>query len=335
METSRYAYELRRELIARYPAPRGSERLLVIHRAAGALEHRMFSDICDYLGQGDVLVINDTRVIRSRLRGRRETGGATEIFLLREAAPLVWRCLVRPSRRVRPGARILFEDGSWARVEDRDKDGFLVRLSDAAVIDRVGSVPLPPYIDREPEEADAEAYQTVYARYPGSVAAPTAGLHFSAEMLERIGSLGVEIVPVTLHVGIGTFRPMGTKRVEDHRMHEEDFVVSEESARALNAALEQGRRVVAVGTTTVRVLEHLMHTCGMIVPGPGTTDLFITEGFRFRIVGGLLTNFHLPCSTLLVLVCAFAGYEITMEAYRQAMEKRYRFFSYGDAMLIV
>lgn len=335
MEASRYAYELPAELIAKYPLRRGTERLLVADRSGGTIAHRRFADIVDFLRHGDVLVVNDTRVIRARLVGHRQTGGSVEVLLLQEIAPLRWRCIVKPSRRVRPGMDIAFDYGYHARVEERRPDGFIVTLSAHGMIDAVGKVPLPPYIDREPEDLDLEAYQTVYARHAGSVAAPTAGLHFTPDILEKIAAGGVEIVPVTLHVGLGTFTPLRTRDVDDHVMHAEEYTVTDAAASALNRALEAGRRVVAVGTTSARVLEHLMLHQGRITPGRGTTDLFIREGFRFRAVGALLTNFHLPCSTLLVLVCAFAGYGLAMESYRQAIENRYRFFSYGDAMLIV
>jgi S-adenosylmethionine:tRNA ribosyltransferase-isomerase len=335
VETSRYLYHLPKDLIAQHPVPRGTERLLVVDRARSSLQHLMFGDLPGLLRPSDVLALNDTKVIPARLVGRKDTGGEVEVFLLRESAPSRWRCLMRTSKRVSPGMEIRFGQGLSVRVEERLGAEYVVSLSDPDMARRIGKVPLPPYIDREPEEADRQSYQTVYARHEGSVAAPTAGMHFTPELLGEIQALGVKTAFVTLHVGLGTFAPIRTAHVEDHDMHGEDFEVLPEDAAVIDRALEDGRRVVAVGSTVTRVLEHLMAAFGHIEACRGSTDLFIREGFRFRATGALLTNFHLPCSTLLVLVCAFAGHDLAMRAYGEAVERRYRFFSYGDAMLII
>ncbi len=335
VETSRYFYDLPRELVAKYPQPRGTDRLLVVSRADSSISHRRFSDLPGFLRPTDVLVLNDTRVIPARLEGRKATGGAVEVLLLKELEPCRWLSLVRASKPIKPKTMVFFDGGHWVRVEEGSGGKYVVTLSRPSLVQDVGKVPLPPYMEREPEDIDREAYQTVYASKDGSVAAPTAGLHFTRDMLEEIAVLGVETAYVTLHVGVGTFAPIRTARVEDHVMHEEEYDVSADSAATIARALEEGGRIVAVGTTVTRVLEHLMLEHGRITAASGTTSLFITEGFPFRATSALLTNFHLPCSTLLVLVCAFGGYELVMRAYREAVERRYRFFSYGDAMLIV
>ncbi|HQG33197.1 MAG TPA: tRNA preQ1(34) S-adenosylmethionine ribosyltransferase-isomerase QueA [Deltaproteobacteria bacterium] len=334
MDISRFDYPLPKELIAQYPMERGHERLLVLERETGRSIHRHFEDIEEYLSQGDLLVLNDTRVMHARLFGRKESGGRIEVLLVKETDRGTWLCLLKASKSPKPGTALLLENSLQARVESRQDDLYEIAFSDPERVLLCGRIPLPPYIERSPEEIDESMYQTVYARHEGSVAAPTAGLHFTPEFLERLRSKGVETAFVTLHVGPGTFVPVKTENIEDHRMHPEDFSVTEEAALIINRAMEEGRRIVAVGTTTTRVLEHLMVRYGRIVPGAGSTNLFIFEGFRFRIVGALLTNFHLPCSTLLMLVSAFGGYEYVMEAYRAALKERYRFFSYGDAMFI-
>ncbi len=335
MRTDRYRYNLPREFIAQYPLDRGRDRLLVADRGSLKIEHRRFEDLGAFLTPEDLLVFNDTRVIPARLMGRKKTGGRVEVLLVRRLAPERWSCLLRASKPSRAGAEIFFENGLRATVEGRDEEFFMVSFSDPGKVLDAGRIPLPPYIDRDPEAIDAERYQTVYAREEGSVAAPTAGLHFTPEVMENLRARGVGTAFITLHVGPGTFVPVKTEEVEDHRMHAEDFVVPAEAASAINSAMAEGKRVVAVGTTTTRVLEYLMATHGEIVAGTGAADLFIYEGFRFKCVGALLTNFHLPCSTLLMLVTAFGGYGFIMDAYRSAVEKEYRFFSYGDAMLII
>jgi S-adenosylmethionine:tRNA ribosyltransferase-isomerase len=280
-------------------------------------------------------VLNDTRVIHARLLGRKESGGRVEVLLLKEDSPGMWSCLVKASKAPREECVLLFDDGLSALVKGREDDVFFLGFAEPERVLGTGRLPLPPYIERAPEQCDEEAYQTVYAINEGSVAAPTAGLHFTKEFLDRLRGNGVGTVFVTLHVGPGTFMPVRTENLEDHVMHEEDYTVSPEAAETINRSRRAGKRIVAVGTTTTRVLEHLTGEHGEIVPGKGSTRLFIRNGYSFRCTDALLTNFHLPCSTLLMLVAAFGGYENTMKAYRAAIEERYRFFSYGDAMLII
>jgi S-adenosylmethionine:tRNA ribosyltransferase-isomerase len=335
VRTDQYRYNLPRDLIAQYPLERGRDRLLIADRKSRRIEHHRFEDLGDYLTPDDLLVFNDTRVIPARLMGRKSTGGKVEVLLVRRVAPERWSCLLRASKPSRPGTEIFFENNLRATVEGRDEEFFVVSFSDPGKVLGAGRIPLPPYIERDPEVIDTERYQTVYARKEGSVAAPTAGLHFTTEFMEKLRSRGVGTAFITLHVGPGTFVPVKTEEVEDHRMHAEAFVVSAEAASAISSAMAEGKRVVAVGTTTTRVLEYLMATHGEIAAGTGSADLFIYQGFRFRCVSALLTNFHLPCSTLLMLVTAFGGYDFIMDAYRSAVEKEYRFFSYGDAMLII
>jgi S-adenosylmethionine:tRNA ribosyltransferase-isomerase len=342
VRTSDFDYELPRELIAQYPADRRDEsRLLVVRRDGGALEHRLFSDIGDYLESGDVLVVNDSEVIPARLLGRRSGGGRAEMFLLRDLGDHRWEVLVRPGARIRQGAELSFGDGQLtARVEEVLADGKrVVALSApgdvAAAAESLGAIPLPPYINREPEPADSLRYQTVYARVPGAVAAPTAGLHFTQELLSELGAAGVATARLTLHVGIGTFRPVAVENPADHPMESERFDVPAEAADAINAARGADGRVIAVGTTSVRTLESVAGEDGHIEPGSGSTDLFIRSPYRFKCVDVLLTNFHLPKSTLLMLVSAFAGRERVLDAYTEAVRERYRFYSYGDAMLLL
>lgn len=330
-----FDYNLPEGLIAQYPLPRGRERLMVVERATRRIEHTSFNALSTWLRSGDCLVLNNTRVIPARLFGHKVTGGQVEVLLVRQLNTYTWECLAQASKPLRAGSAILFDHDVTATVEGRTEDGYQLRFNQADVPARLGEIPLPPYISRAVEDRDAADYQTVYARHDGSVAAPTAGLHFTPESLDALQSRGVECVYLTLHVGPGTFLPVRTERIAEHRMHAEEFVVEAPVAAAINKAREEGRRVVAVGTTTTRVLEHLMHRAGEIVPGHGATDLFITPGFVFRGVDVLLTNFHLPCSTLLMLVSAFGGYDLIRQAYQAAVQERYRFFSYGDAMLIV
>jgi len=315
-----------------------------LHRDSGEIEHRLFPAVVEYLEPGDVLVLNETKVFPARLRGRRkDTGGKIEILLLEEKEPLVWEALVRPGRRFREGARITFGDGELeAEVGQKTREGArILRFRENNVTDfwekvfRIGEVPLPPYIKRKVEDLDKERYQTVYARCLGSVAAPTAGLHFSSELLEQIQAKGVRIVFLVLHVGLGTFRPVKVDEVEKHKMHPEFWRVGSQAALVINEARKSGKRIIAVGTTVVRALESAADESGYLKPGEGWTRLFIYPGYRFRIIDGLITNFHLPRSTLLMLVCAFAGKETVLRAYQEAVALRYRFFSYGDAMLII
>lgn len=341
MNVSDFDYTLPESAIAQTPVePRDAARLLVLDRRTGALEHRIFRDLPEYLVPSDVLVINDSRVMPARLLGEKEgTGGSVELLLLERRSLDTWEALVRPGRRVRPGARLVFGGGLLkARVLDvTPSGGRLVAFEYEGVFEdilrRLGQMPLPPYIKEK--LSDPERYQTVYAREEGSKAAPTAGLHFTPELLDRIRAMGVEIVPLTLHVGLGTFRPVTTETVEAHRMHAEYFRIPEESARAINRAKERGGRVVAVGTTVVRTLETAADEGGRVRAGDGWTDIFIYPGYRFKAVDAMVTNFHLPRSTLLMLVCAFAGRERVLAAYRTAIEQGYRFYSFGDAMLIL
>jgi S-adenosylmethionine:tRNA ribosyltransferase-isomerase len=335
MQTELFSYNLPRELIDRYPLERGMERLLVVERDTGRIFHKQFSDLLSYIHPVDVLVLNDTKVIPARLLGRKETGGQVEVLLLKQIEGAKWRCLVSASKPTRAGAVIMFADNLEAIVDSREGQYYVLTFSDEKQVLSIGRIPLPPYIDREPEEKDSESYQTVYACHEGSVASPTAGLHFTQDMLLKIESSGIEIVYVTLHVGPGTFTPVRTDAIEEHTMHPEEFSVTDKAADAINNARSKGRRIVSVGTTTTRVLEHLMHSQGRISPGKGSTDIFIYNGFSFKSVEALLTNFHLPCSTLLMLVSAFGGHDQIMKAYKEAVERRYRFYSYGDAMLII
>ena len=340
MNTSDFYYELPQELIAQTPpADRAASRLLLYDRSARSITDGVFSDVASHLHPGDVLVRNTTRVIPARLIGVREdTGGHMEFLLLRRAESDRWECLARPARRARPGQEYRVGDGLRVRVlgDTGAEGGKLVELQYDGileeVLDRVGQTPLPPYITERLE--DPERYQTVYARERGSAAAPTAGLHFTQALLDRLRAQGVRIVDVLLHVGLGTFRPVSAERVEDHHMHAEYCEVTPEAARAINEARAAGGRVVAVGTTSVRTLESAAAPDGLVQPFAGQTSIFITPGYAFRAVDALITNFHLPESTLLMLVSAFAGREEMLRVYRHAVQQRYRFFSFGDAMLI-
>lgn len=340
MNTSDFYYELPQELIAQTPpADRSASRLLLYDRSTRSITDGVFSDVASHLHPGDVLVRNTTRVIPARLIGVREdTGGHMEFLLLRRAEGDRWECLAKPARRARPGQEYRVGDGLRVRVlgDTGAEGGKLVELLYDGileeVLDRVGQTPLPPYITERLE--DPERYQTVYARERGSAAAPTAGLHFTQALLDRLRAQGVRIVDVLLHVGLGTFRPVSAERVEDHHMHAEYCEVTAEAARAINEARAAGGRVVAVGTTSVRTLESAATPDGLVQPFAGQTSIFITPGYAFRAVDALITNFHLPESTLLMLVSAFAGREEMLRVYRHAVQQRYRFFSFGDAMLI-
>ena len=339
MKTSDFWYDLPEELIAQTPVePRDSSRLFVLPRE-GAFEHRRFSDLPEYLRPGDALVINITRVLPARLLGERESGGASEVLLLRRIDLTHWETVVRPGKKLRPGATVSFGGGELrARmIADTDAGGRVVEFSwdkgsFEEVLDRLGEMPLPPYIHEKLQ--DRERYQTVYAREDGSAAAPTAGLHFTPELLDRIRAMGVDVIPVLLHVGLGTFRPVKAEQVEDHRMHSEFFQVPEDSAARIQAARERGGRVFAVGTTSVRTLESAWKD-GRVRAASGWTEIFIKPGYQFRALDGIITNFHLPESTLVMLVSAFAGRERILEAYKTAVDLRYRFFSFGDAMLLL
>lgn len=348
MRTEDFDYHLPAELIAQQPAePRDQSRLLVLDRATGLIAHRRFADLPEYLHAGDLLVVNDSRVLPARLHGIREaTGGHAELLLLRETAAQRWLALARPAKRLRPGDRLHFGGGRLVGVvrEVREEGQRVVEFEPGErplrdLIEEVGELPLPPYIHQQP--ADPERYQTVYARQSGSVAAPTAGLHFTPALLDRVRAQGVGVATVTLHVGLGTFRPVHAERIEDHVMHAEYGVLPAETASAVRRTRAAGRRIVAVGTTSVRVLESAglaAASPGSVVPEDGWygwTDIFIYPGFRYRVCDALVTNFHLPKSTLLMLVSAFAGKDLIDRAYATAVAERYRFFSFGDAMLIV
>ena len=339
MKLSDFMYDLPEERIAQTPVePRDHSRLMVLHRATDQIEHRHFYAVIDYLNPGDVLVINETRVIPARLFGERAGGGACEVLLLRQLGPKRWETLVKPGKKLKPGAEITFGGGRLrariaettdvgGRIVDFDCDGTF-----EAALDELGEMPLPPYIHERLE--DKERYQTVYAKQEGSAAAPTAGLHFTPELLDRIREKGVDVVPVLLHVGLGTFRPVKTENVEEHEMHSEYFEVTAEAAARINAARERGGRVVAVGTTSVRTLESAAEN-GVLLPRRGETSIFIKPGYRFQMVDALITNFHLPGSTLVMLVSALYDREKILAAYEEAVRDEYRFFSFGDAMLIL
>ena len=345
-----YDYDLPPELIAQAPSDtREASRLLVMDRSRNSLQHRRFEDILGFLQPGDVLVVNDTRVVGARLHGRKPTGGKVELLVLdpykdpQTGASEGYQCLVKASKRSTPGTRIDLGAGITAEILSLLDDGKArVRFDgDRPLLDlleQIGEVPLPPYISRTNGTTpvdDSTAYQTVYARHPGAVAAPTAGLHFSEELLQRIGERGVELVPVTLHVGYGTFAPIRSGDVREHQMHSEHVCLGAAAADRISAAKAQGRRIIAVGTTVVRTLEWTAVQCGGITGFTGPCTHYIYPGYRFRVIDALITNFHLPKSTLLLLVSAFAGREAILNAYREAISNRYRFFSYGDAMFIL
>jgi S-adenosylmethionine:tRNA ribosyltransferase-isomerase len=335
--TSDFDFELPPDRIAQHPAPRGASRLLALDRE-GADRHRHVSDLPDLLRRGDLVVINDTRVIPARLFGRRPGGGQIEILLTGKAGDRDWDALVKPGRRARPGTVIHLEAGLTAEILEKEETGrHRLRFSEPIEphLERLGHMPLPPYIQREDDAEDKERYQTVWAQNPGAIAAPTAGLHFTQEILDRLPTAGIDIAKVTLHVGLGTFKPVTAERLEDHRMESERWELSEATAEAIRETRARGGRVVAIGTTVVRTLESAaLAGDGEVRAGRGATELFITPGFPFQVVDVLLTNFHLPKSTLLMLVSAFAGKDRVLAAYEEAIRESYRFYSYGDAMLL-
>jgi len=348
MDVHDFDFDLPPELIAQQPSQeRGGSRLLLLDRSTGAVTHSTVAALPELLAPGDLLVVNDTRVFAARLLGHRvPSGGSVECMLIRRLDDDVWEALMHPGQKLRPGGRVSFEGRSRTIhgevLERRFHGRRAIRLwtEDGApldeAIDAIGHVPLPPYIKRTDTPDDRERYQTIFARERGSVASPTAGLHFTNEMTKRLDARGVAIAHITLHVGYGTFQPVRVERVEDHRVEPERFAVPAATADAINNALARGHRVIAVGTTTTRALESVARSHdGRMVPGEGETDLFIYPGFAFRVIRGLMTNFHLPRSSLLMLVSAFAGRENVLRAYRDAVEQRYRFYSYGDAMLIL
>lgn len=343
MKTADFEYNLPAELIAQEPPPsRGDARMMVVRRNNRTWEHRRVTDLPEFLRAGDLLVLNDTRVIPARIFGEKESGGRVEFLLLEETEKNVWDVLMRSSRRPKPGARValgsgrasaeILEDGEMGRAKIRIHcDGPFLKI-----LEEDGHVPLPPYITRPDSPAqDRHRYQTVYARHPGAVAAPTAGLHFTEELFQSLEKRGVGRAHLTLHVGIGTFRPVAAERVEDHVMDEERYEISAAEADKINAARKSGGRIVAVGSTSVRTLEHCADADGTVRPGSGRSGLFIYPPYKFKTVDAMLTNFHLPRSTLLMMVCALAGRDFMMQVYEEAVNERYRFFSYGDCMLIL
>lgn len=345
MKLTDFDYMLPEELIAQHPADkRENSRMMVLDRAAGTIEHKHFYDIIDYLRPGDLMVLNDSKVIPARIFGFKEkTGGKVEVLLTKRLEGDVWEAMVRPGRRLKTGTVISFSDEKKFRAEvigfgedgtrhlKFDYDGIWNEL-----LDEFGQIPLPPYIDRENESEDKDRYQTVYCKYEGSVAAPTAGLHFTEEILQKLKEKGVELAFVTLHVGIGTFRPVKEEEIEDHPMHYEEYSIDEETAEKINRAKREGRRVISVGTTSTRTVESAAGEDGFVRAGQRSTKLFIYPPvYRFKVVDALLTNFHLPKSTLIMLISAFYDREKILEAYEEAVRQRYRFFSYGDCMLIL
>ena len=341
MKTSDFYYDLPQELIAQHPVePRDSSRLMVMDRATGAIEHRIFRDVTDYLRPGDCLIVNDSRVLPARIFGVREGGeSVNEFLLLTQKEQNVWECLTKPGKRAKVGSRFVFGEGLMTgEVTQVCGDGNRIVKFECgdeffSVLDRIGQMPLPPYITEKLE--DKERYQTVYSRELGSAAAPTAGLHFTNELLGRIREKGVKIGYVTLHVGLGTFRPVKVEDVTSHVMHSEHYCLPKETADLINETHANGGRVISVGTTSCRTLESCPVENGMIQPSDGWTQSFIYPGYEFKVIDGLITNFHLPESTLIMLVSAFAGFDSVMNAYRTAVKEKYRFFSFGDAMLIL
>ena len=340
MKTSDFYYDLPKELIAQDPLEdRSSSRLLHLSMKDGSMEHRHFTDILDYLNEGDCLVINDTRVIPARLYGHKEeTGALIEILLLKRRENDIWECLVKPGKKARPGAKITFGDGilKGEIIDIVDEGNRLIQFEYDGIfeeiLDKLGQMPLPPYITHQLK--DKNRYQTVYAKHEGSAAAPTAGLHFTKELLQEIEDMGVKIAHVTLHVGLGTFRPVKVDTIEDHHMHSEFYIVEESEAKKINDTKADGGRVICVGTTSCRTLESATGDDGILKAGSGWTEIFIYPGYKFKILDCLITNFHLPESTLVMLVSALAGREHILNAYQEAIKERYRFFSFGDAMFI-
>ncbi len=339
MKTKDFYFDLPEELIAQTPLEkRDSSRLMLLDKATGEIGHTVFSRLPEYLKAGDCLVMNDSRVLPARLIGRRSTGGAVEVLLLTDLGGNVWECLTRPGRKTPVGTKLYFGEGDLTgEVVEAVRDGNKrIRFSYEGifleVLERLGRVPLPPYIKAELK--DPERYQTVYARSPGSAAAPTAGLHFTPALLQELREMGVELCYVTLHVGLGTFRPVKEEDVEGHEMHSEFCTIPEETAKRINAAKKDGRRIISVGTTSCRTLEAVADEHGLVRPFADWVNIFIYPGYRFRCVDALITNFHLPESTLIMLVSALAGREHVLEAYHTAVDQRYRFFSFGDAMFI-
>lgn len=342
MRIEEFDYHLPPSLVAQYPPPqRGETSLMILHRQTGVIEHRAFGDIAQYLNPSDLLVMNNTRVLPARLIGKKETGGRVEMLLIPSWNGMggEWKALIKGARKMKQGARIRFEQGLEGEVgEVKDGKGKVSFSGEGEVMDvlrKIGHIPLPPYIKRGDEELDRERYQTVFAETEGSIAAPTAGLHFTRALLQSLRENGVRATMITLHIGIGTFAPVKARDIEDHTMEAEWIEISEETAREIEGTKARGGKVIAVGTTTTRALESFSNGSGGVRPGQGMTSLFIHPPYRFGVIDGLVTNFHLPKSTLVMLASAFAGKDLLMRAYREAIRRKYRFYSYGDAMLIL
>ena len=340
MKVSEFNYELPEELIAQHPYDKRDEaRLMVLNRKNKNIENKVFKDIIDYLNPGDCLVINNTKVIPARLYGKKDTGANIEFLLLKRIENDTWEAMVRPGNKLKPGTKVSFGDGILKAEVLEVLDGgnrkvvFEYNGIFNEILDKIGLMPLPPYIKETLKEKNK--YQTVYAKYDGSAAAPTAGLHFTEELLEKIRAKGIEIANVTLHVGIGTFRPVKVENVEDHNMHSEHFYIKKEDVEKINNSKKQGKRVIAVGTTSCRVLESVADDKGFVKEIEGDTNIFIYPGYKFKCIDSLITNFHLPESTLIMLVSSFAGKEFVMKAYNEAVIEKYKFFSFGDAMIII
>ncbi len=342
MKTSDFFYELPQELIAQTPVePRDSSRLMVLHKDDGKVEHRVFSELIEYLNEGDCLILNNTRVIPARIYGvKKETGAVVEFLLLKQKENNVWECLCKPGKRAKIGSEFVFGEGitECEVIDITEDENRIIRFKCDSkeiynILDKIGKMPLPPYITAELD--NGERYQTVYSKELGSAAAPTAGLHFTEEMLERIKAKGVNIGYVTLHVGLGTFRPVKVDDVTNHKMHSEYYQLPKETAELINETKKNGNKVISVGTTSTRTLESVATKLGKIDEDEGNTEIFIYPGYKFKVIDAQITNFHLPESTLIMLVSAFAGYDNVMNAYKKAVEEKYRFFSFGDAMLII
>ena len=340
MDVKEFYYDLPEELIAQVPITKRDEsRLMVLNREKQTIEHKIFKDIIDYLKPGDCLVRNNTKVIPARIYGKKETGANIEFLLLNNIEGDIWESIVRPGNKLHVGTKVIFGDGILKAEILEVMDGGTRKVKFTydgifnEILDQIGLMPLPPYIHEELKEKDR--YQTVYAKYQGSAAAPTAGLHFTEELLEKIKEKGIEIANVTLHVGIGTFRPVKVEKIEEHHMHSEHYYIKPEDAEIINKTKQNGGRIISVGTTSCRVLESVADERGLVKAVEGDTSIFIYPGYKFKCIDGLITNFHLPESTLLMLVSALAGRDYIMQAYKEAVKERYRFFSFGDAMLIL
>lgn len=341
MKVSDFNYELPEELIAQHPYDKRDEaRLMLLNKKEEKIEHKLFKDVIDYLNPGDCLVINNTKVIPARLYGKKDTGAKVEFLLLKRIENDTWEAMVRPGNKLKPGSKVIFGEGLLKATVDEILEGGNRKVTFEyngifnEILDEIGLMPLPPYITEASRE-DNEKYQTVYAKYDGSAAAPTAGLHFTEELLDKIKQKGVEIANVTLHVGIGTFRPVKVETVEEHEMHSEHYYIKKEDAEKINKAKLGGHRVIAVGTTSCRVLESVSDEKGLVKEVEGDTSIFIYPGYTFKCIDSLITNFHLPESTLIMLVSTLAGKDFIMKAYNEAVENQYKFFSFGDAMIII